>query len=108
MTGLHITRDALIRDAAAPAKGILSQTLQEDEHVNIVLFGFAPGEKLSEHTASVPAMLYFVQGEATITLGEEISEATAGSWVYMQPKLVHSVVAKTPVVMLLTLIKGEG
>lgn len=108
MTGLHMTPDELIRAATVPAKGILSQTLHEDDKVNIVLFGFAAGEKLSEHTASVPAMLYIVDGEATLTLGEETHESVAGSWVFMEPKLVHSVVAKTPLVLLLTMVKSEA
>jgi len=30
----------------------------------VVVFGFAQGEELSEHTASMPAVLHFLQGEA--------------------------------------------
>jgi quercetin dioxygenase-like cupin family protein len=40
-----------------------------------------------------------------MTLGKEFAEIKAGSWVYMPPELPHSLKTKTPLVMLLTLIK---
>jgi hypothetical protein len=40
-----------------PDKGILSRTLFNDERFKVVLFGFAQGEELSEHTASMPDVL---------------------------------------------------
>ncbi|MEE8169447.1 MAG: cupin domain-containing protein, partial [Phycisphaerae bacterium] len=66
---------------------------------------FAAGEELSEHTASMPAILHIVQGEAALTLGGDTVEARAGTWAYLPPNLPHSIRAKTPVVMMLTLIK---
>lgn len=99
----------LVSDVAAyqeiPDRGTLSRTIHNDEHIKTVWFGFAAGEELSEHTASMPAVLHFLQGEARLTLGSEEREARAGTWVYMPPNLQHSIAAKTPVVMLLTLIK---
>jgi quercetin dioxygenase-like cupin family protein len=71
----------------------------------VVLFGFAQGEELSEHTASMPAVLHFIEGEARLTLGNDTLEAKAGSWVHMPNGLRHSTQAKTPVVMLLLLLK---
>ena len=70
-----------------------------------MVFGFAQGEELSEHTASKPAVLYFVKGEATVDLGDDVQEAQAGTWVHMPASLKHSIKAKTPVVMLLVLLK---
>lgn len=60
---------------------------------------------MSEHTASKPAMLYFVKGEATLGLGDELQAAQVGTWVHMPAGLKHSIKAKTPVVMLLVLLK---
>ena len=40
-------------------QGILSRTLFNDDRLKVVLFGFAQGEELSEHTASMPAVLPF-------------------------------------------------
>lgn len=88
-----------------PADTIVSRTFHTDESVKAILFGFAAGQELSEHTASQPAILHFLKGQASLTLGDDLREATEGTWVRMPAGLKHSVVAKTPVVMLLMLVK---
>ena len=88
-----------------PPDSIISRTIYSDEQVKVVLFGFAQGQELSEHTASQTALLFFVQGEAHLTLGEDQLQAHPGTWVRMQPQLPHSVFARTPLVMLLLLLK---
>lgn len=42
---------------------IVSRTLYDDDQHKAILFGFAPGQELSEHTASMTALLYFIRGE---------------------------------------------
>jgi len=86
-----------------PPASILSRTVYQDKSIKTILFGFQPGQELSEHTAAVPAVLHFIEGEADLTLGEESSTAQEGTWVHIPPSLPHSVVAKTKVLMLLTL-----
>ena len=95
----------LAREAEPPADGILSRTVFQDDRLKAVVFGFGPGQELSEHTAAKPAMLFLVTGEATLGLGDDTQEARAGTWVHMPANLRHSVKAKTPVVMLLVLLK---
>jgi quercetin dioxygenase-like cupin family protein len=95
----------LAKEVQPPDKGILSRTLFSDDRVKAVAFGFAQGEELSEHTASMPAILHFLQGEAKLTLGDDTVEAQSGTWVHMPKGLRHSIQAKTPVVMLLLLLK---
>ena len=94
-----------MRPAVAPADGILSRTIFEDNRIKAVVFGFGQGQELSEHTAAKPAMLYFVNGEASLGLGDDMQEAQAGTWVHMPAGLKHSIKAKTPLVMLLVLLK---
>jgi quercetin dioxygenase-like cupin family protein len=91
--------------ASVPADSILSRTFYDGDDVRAVLFSFAAGQELSEHTASSPAVIHFLSGEATLTLGGETLEAQAGSWAHMPANLKHSIVARTPVTMLLLLIK---
>jgi quercetin dioxygenase-like cupin family protein len=98
----------LAREVQPPDKGILSRTLFNDDRLKAVAFGFAQGEELSEHTASMPAVLHFLQGEANVTLGDETVNAKPGTWVHMPKGLRHSIQAKTPVVMLLLLLKEAG
>ena len=95
----------LAKEVQPPDKGILSRTLYDDDRLKAVIFGFAQGEELSEHTASMPAILHFLQGEATVTLGDDKHEAAVGTWVHMPTGQRHSIQAKTPVVMLLLLLK---
>ena len=91
----------LAKEVEPPDDGILTRTLFNDDDVKAVIFGFGQGEELSEHTASMPAILHFISGEANLTLGDETVEAKPGTWIHMEPALKHSVKARTPVVMLL-------
>jgi len=87
-----------------PPDSIVSRTFYEADRLKAILFGFSPGQELSEHTAARPAILHFLAGEAELTLGEDSKSVQAGAWSYMQPHLPHSIVAKTEVVMLLYLL----
>jgi len=105
MTTTYTHFSDLAKEVQPPDKGILSRTLFSDDRLKVVLFSFAEGEELSEHTASMPAILHFLQGEALLTLGDDTLEAKLGTWVHMPKGLRHSIQAKTPVVMLLLLLK---
>lgn len=87
-----------------PPDTIISRTFYSDDQLKGILFGFAEGQELSEHTAAKPAILQFLSGEAQLTLGEDIFEARPGTLVHMTAQLPHSVLAQTPVVMLLLLL----
>lgn len=96
----------LRQQAKIPENGILSQTLQNDDAMKVILFGFAPGQELSAHTAPFPAMLTFLKGNALLKLGSEERQAAEGTFVYMRPNLEHGIKAQNEVVMLLTMIKS--
>ena len=100
----------LFADVAAqaepPADGILSRTIFQDERTKVVIFGFGANQELSEHTASTPALVHVLRGEATLTLGPDTIEAKPGTWVHMPAKLPHAVRSKTPTVMLLVLLRS--
>jgi quercetin dioxygenase-like cupin family protein len=105
MTTTYTHFSDLAKEVRPPDKGILSRTPFSDDQLKAVLFGFAQGEDLSEHTASMPAVLHFLEGEARLTLGDDDVEAQPGTWVHMPKGLRDSIQAKTPVVMLLLLLK---
>jgi quercetin dioxygenase-like cupin family protein len=90
-----------------PADSIVSRTFYTGGQIKAILFGFAAGQELSEHTASQPAILHILQGEARLTLGDDTLDASAGTWAAMPAFLKHSVVAKTPLTMLLLLLKSD-
>ena len=71
----------------------------------MTIFGFAPGQELTEHTASKPAVLHFLKGHAALTLGGDQLDARPGTWVHMPAQLPHSVVAQDEVIMLLIMFQ---
>lgn len=87
---------------------IVSRTFYKTDQVRAIAFGFDAGQELSEHTSSQTAIIEIVSGEATVTLGDDVHELGAGCWIAMPPHLKHSIHAKTPLVMLLTMISGSG
>jgi quercetin dioxygenase-like cupin family protein len=105
MTANYTLVSDLAKEVVIPENGILSRTLQNDDRSKVLVFGFAAGQELSAHTAPMPAILYFVQGEATLKLGADTTEAQAGTLVHMPPLLEHGILAKSPVVMLLIMMK---
>jgi quercetin dioxygenase-like cupin family protein len=88
-----------------PQDTIISRTFHEDERLKVILFAFAEGQELSEHTASQPAMLLFLEGEAELKLGEDEFQAQPGTWVHMPAQLPHSIIARSQTLMLLLLYK---
>jgi quercetin dioxygenase-like cupin family protein len=96
----------ILGEIQIPPKGILSHTLYNDEQIKIIVFGFAAGEELTSHTAPMPATIQILSGEVTLILGPDSCEAGPGGLAHMAPELTHSIVAKTPAMVLLTLLKA--
>ena len=92
-------------EVAIPENGILSRTLFSDDALKVVAFGFSAGQELSAHAAPMAAVLYFVKGEAELTLGADKKHVRAGAFVHMPPQTPHGIFATTPVVMLLLMLK---
>ena len=95
----------LAAELVIPKDGTLSRVLFKDDDIRLVLFGFDTGQELTEHTASMPALLQIISGQARLELGEETVTVRPGSWVHMPAHLPHSVLAEEPTVLLLTLIR---
>lgn len=87
-----------------PTESIVSRTVYRDDHLKSIVFAFAPGQELSEHTASVPAIIQILEGECALKLGEDTYSVKAGAWARMPANLPHSIVASTPVKMLLIML----
>ncbi len=50
---------------------VVSRTLAQGKPLSVTLFAFDKGEEISSHSASGDAMVYILDGEAEITIGEE-------------------------------------
>jgi quercetin dioxygenase-like cupin family protein len=88
--------------------GIVSRTLLRTSNSRTVLFGFAEGQELTEHTSTQHALIQVLSGECEFLLDGEPHNLKARDFLYMPPNLAHAVCATTQFSMLLTLTKpGE-
>ena len=94
----------LVAEAPIPARGIHSQTISNADGVELVLFAFAAGEQLSEHTSARPAIIHVLAGEGDVTVDGVTHAAGAGTWVRMAARAPHAIVARTGLVMALYLL----
>lgn len=96
-----------IQDTISEIKpdSILSRTIFSNDRLKVIMFGFAEGQELSEHTSSKQAILHFIEGEARLVLGKDEYDAGPGTWVRMDPNLPHSVFAQSRVTMLLIMLE---
>jgi len=98
---------ALSDETKFAANGIVSRTLLRTDSSRVVLFGFAEGQELTEHTSTQNAVVQILSGECELTLGGEPHAVKAGDLIYMPPNLPHTLKATTQFSMLLTLSKTQ-
>lgn len=89
------------------ANGIVSRTLLRTPTSRAVLFGFAEGQELTEHTSTQHATIQMLSGECEFSLAGKPHALKAGDLLYMPPHLPHAVKAIKQFSMLLTLSKPE-
>lgn len=85
--------------------GIVSRTILNTAHSRVILFGFAEGQELSEHTSTQHALIQILSGECDFSLDGKSHTLKAGAFLHMPPNLRHAVRAKQPFSMLLTFVK---
>jgi len=98
----------LLAETVMPPRGILSQTLSKADGIELVLFAFAAGEALTEHTSARPAIIHVLSGEGDLTVAGEPYAARPGTWVRLPPDCRHSIAARAPLVMALYLLPATG
>jgi quercetin dioxygenase-like cupin family protein len=87
--------------------GIVSRTLLRTPTSRVVLFGFAEGQELSEHTSTQHALIQILSGECEFSLAGKPHAMKSGDVIYMPPDLPHAVKATSQFSMLLTLSKPQ-
>ena len=96
---------SLAEETKFAPNGIVSRTLLRTDTTRVVLFGFAEGQELTEHTSTRPAVIQILTGECEFRLDGQPRSLQAGDLLYMPPNLRHAVKATRPFSMLLTLTK---
>lgn len=99
---------SLAEETSFAANGIVSRTLLGTATTRVVLFGFAEGQELTEHTSTQQAVIQILTGECEFSLDGQPRSLKAGDLLYMPPNLRHAVKATHPFSMLLTLTKPAG
>jgi quercetin dioxygenase-like cupin family protein len=85
--------------------GIVSRTLLRTATLRTVLFGFAEGQELTEHTSTQHALIQILSGNCEFSLAGKPHALKTGDMLYMPPNLPHAVRATAQFSMLLTLSK---
>jgi len=104
MDNYYFTEDLLAELGEIPQKSIISKTIHKHGEQKAILFGFAAGEMLSEHTTAQPAVLHFLKGQARLMLAADEMTVESGAWAYMPANMPHSIEALSDVVMLLLML----
>lgn len=101
----HTLIPDLLGRAEVPEQGTLSRVLHEDGHLRLVLFAFDAGQELTEHTASVPAVLQVISGRFRVTAGGDSLTMSPADWLLLDAHEPHSLVAEEPSRLLLTMLR---
>lgn len=96
---------SLDKETGFAPNGIVSRTVLSTANGRVVLFAFAEGQQLTEHTTTQHATVQVLSGECEFDLARDTHQLKAGDYLHMPPGLPHAVRAKTAFSMLLTLIK---
>jgi quercetin dioxygenase-like cupin family protein len=96
---------SLAQETQFAPNGIVSRTLLRTPTARVVLFGFAEGQELTEHTSTQHALIQVLSGECEFSVGGKPHTLKAGDFLHMPPNLAHAVKATRQMAMLLTLFK---
>lgn len=83
---------------------VVSRTLSQGKTISITLFAFDEGEEISSHSSSGDAMVYLLDGQAEITIGEEKFNIEKGETIVMPAGIPHALQAVKRFKMLLVVI----
>jgi quercetin dioxygenase-like cupin family protein len=96
---------SLTKETQFAPNGIVSRTILRSPTNRVVLFGFAEGQELTEHTSTQHALVQVLSGECEFSLSGKPHHLKAGDFLHMPPGLPHAVKALGQFSMLLTLFK---
>ena len=98
---------SLVEETRFAPNGIVSRTLLRTPFSRVVLFGFAEGQELTEHTSTQHATIQILSGECEFSLAGKPRMLKSGDLLFMPANLKHAVRATQPFSMLLTLSKPD-
>ncbi len=85
---------------------VISRTIAQTPSVSISLFSLDKGEGISTHVTPGDAMVQVLDGEAEITIGDNVFNVKAGETIIMPSNVPHGLEARVRFQMLLTVVKN--
>lgn len=83
---------------------VISRTLAQGKNLSLTLFAFDKGEEISSHSSGGDAMVYILDGEADITIGENVYNVKKGETIVMPAGVPHALFAKEQFKMFLIVV----
>lgn len=83
---------------------VVSRTLSQGKHLSVTLFAFDKGEEISSHSSGGDALVYILDGNSEITIGEEKFNIKKGETIVMPAGVPHALYAKEKFKMLLIVV----
>ena len=87
---------------------VVSQTLVKGKAGTVTLFAFDAGEGLSEHTAPFDALIFALDGRATVTVGGNAHSIAAAQIIRLPASVPHAVQAEEKFKMMLVMIRSQN
>ena len=100
-------RAAKLTDLVGYQEGsIVSKTIVDKKTGTVTLFAFDGGQGLSEHTAPFDALVWILDGEATITISGKSQRLRKGEAILMPANQPHALEGPGRFKMMLTMIRS--
>lgn len=85
---------------------IVSHTVIDNDAGSITIFAFDKGQGLNEHKAPYDALIYILEGEASVTISDRLLRLEEEQMVTLTGNTPHSIRATNRFKMLLVLIRS--
>jgi quercetin dioxygenase-like cupin family protein len=101
----QVIQTSLVNETIFAENGVVSRTLFTNAVTRVVLFGFAAGQSLSEHSTPRAAIVQILSGHCEFDVSGKTHLLGPGDLLHMPPGVPHAVRATEKFSMLLTLSK---
>lgn len=105
MKNIDASNVMALSDLVAYQEGqVVSKTLVQNSNVSLTLFSFDEGEEISTHASHGDALVYVINGQAEVTIGNEKFLVNAGETILMPAEIPHAVSAPQRMKFMLTVV----
>jgi len=104
----QVAQTSLAAETVFAEHGVVSRTLFATSTTRVVLFAFAAGQSLSEHSTPREGLVQMLSGRCNFTVNGKLHPLVAGDLLHLPPGAPHAVSAPERFSMLLILSKADA